>query len=171
MSYTDKPFSFPQLKGIEAVDTILKEKPNVWCIFARSKNGNLAIHEAEVKGNTITGHDSYWLDLEPSYREAARARGRTHDRDEFSMADRVQAYGFNEEVLGPDKRIVRIRSYPERAITVKLEKSGVHAYVRIQDSLCRLQYIYVQHHFWQVEYIELHGIDSKKRHVSERLKK
>ena len=171
MSFADGPFPY-NLRGADAVDAILKLKPNVWCIFVRKQNGNVALHEARLNGRGhIVGHDSYWLDLEPTYRASAREKGRKHDRDEFKPWDHL-GYGFSVETKEerPTSQTVRISQHKERSVVVKAEgKHGVNAYVKINNEVCRLRYIFVENSGHTVSHIELHGINRKRQLVSERI--
>lgn len=172
VSFVDGPFPYENLRGAAAVDAILKLKPNVWCIFVRKQNGNLALHEALLNSNGhIVGHDSYWLDLEPTYKASAREQGRMHDRDEFTQWDRL-GYGFHVETSEERSKsqTVRLAQHKQRAVVVKAEgKRGVNAYVKINDEVCRLRYIYVENNGNLVSHIVLHGINHKRQLVSERL--
>ena len=35
----------------------------------------------------------YWMDIDPEYVKAARAKGKMHDREELNMIERQFAYG------------------------------------------------------------------------------
>jgi hypothetical protein len=141
-SFTNGPFSVLGVKGSSAVPHIYKQCRNMLGAFVRNKNGNVVVLEGIVTNGCLTGIDSYWLDLEPSYIKSARKKGRLHDRDEFGYWDN-KAYGFAVKKLSNTRLQVIMNQCMDKKITVALESNGVNAYVSIDKELCRLNYIYV----------------------------
>ena len=165
-------------KGANAIPHVYKQCPNVFGIFVRNKNGNIVVMEALTNSNgSIDKIESYWLDLEPSYRDAARKGGRKHDREEFGMFDN-RGYGHTIKDTSDDRKkfIIYMNQLPRVPITIASESNGVNAYVTLKGELCRLEYIYVHDQttlglFPTVEYIEVHGINRKREKIVEKMVK
>lgn len=148
--------------GAEALPEIFARNRNVFCAFVRRKNGNVVLLEGIVKDDgTLEGIDSFWLDLEPAYRAAARARGRQHDRDELNVLDR-RAYGFSSVRVNAKTLTIRMNQLPDYPITVRAEANGVHAYAIRDAEIVRLRHIYVHDRSdgWlpSVDHIDVHVV-------------
>lgn len=146
MSFKSCEFQPNDVYGADAVPHVFRQNSNVFGTFVRDKNGNIVVFEAITNGNTIDHIDSYWLDIEPSYRAATRARGQKHDRVELNMFDR-RGYGFSEKRIAPDQIMVTMNQLPKAPITVVKKAKGVDAYVKLNvdgtDRMCKLKYIHV----------------------------
>jgi len=169
-SFTDGP-AFPgnAVCGVDAIPHIYAKNRNVFCVIARSNNGNVSVYEM-VDDKPV----NFWLDLDPATMTAARARGRTHDRDETSVMDRP-AYGFTiNEING--KRVMKIRSLPRPIVVIK-GKNGYTGFTKINGHMCILKYIWVKLKpilgvVPVVEYIDIVGYDRvTKEKRSERVRK
>jgi hypothetical protein len=171
MSFKDKPVYFKET-GSSAVDRVFASNPNVFGVFVRNKNGNLVVIEAIVSNQGLAAIDAYWLDLEPSYRAAARKKGRIHDRDELNFFDR-KAYGYSSRKVDNYTMDMTFRQLPGRSIRVVMSHHhGVKAYCEIAGQQCRLHYIYVHDNrklIPSVEYIRVYGktLDNPPKQVSE----
>ena len=124
-------------KGILAISHVKRLAPTVFACLARNKNGNLVVMEADEK----QGVSFYWLDLEPSYREAARKAGKKHDRDEFGRLDHI-AYGYTSRKLGTGF-VVALKQLPHHEIIVRFVNGKSKAYVREKEKEYLLDFIYV----------------------------
>lgn len=124
MSFTDAPVSFVEV-GAAAIPLIQAQCPRVFLCVTRSKNGNIFCYEAVLNAHTghLEGVQSFWLDLEPSYKAAARQRGRPHDRDEMSRFDTV-AYGFTFKPLTAHTGSFRMDRAPEHEMFVRVSADG-----------------------------------------------
>jgi hypothetical protein len=166
-SFQMSPFPVPNVNGKVAVPHIYTHCSNMFAAIVRNKNGNVVVLEGLVANNSkLEGIDTYWLDLEPSYMDAARKRGRAHDRDEFGFWDK-QAYGSTFKRISDTRLQVTMNQVPDKNITVALEKNGVNAYVTLYGELCRLNYIYVHDVFTlgivpKVEYVEIHAFNRNR---------
>lgn len=164
--------------GNAAVDDIYKARPHAFCVFTRNKNGNVVVLEntTEMKGNRMV-IDTYFLDLEPKYKEASRKAGRIHDRDELSWIAWMNAYGFDQEISqhGVDPvYTIRFFQVKDKPVTVKRVKNKTHGYIMINHTVCRLHHIYVHDKanmvgLPYVEYLDICGMNSKKEIVCERI--
>ena len=126
-TFKSKPFP-DHANWSEAMTLIYKESKNVFLIISRNKNRNLMVYEAltDLQGNLL-GIEQYWLDLEPSYVQSARAKGRNHERDELSTLD---YFGYGMEVKDkyrPDKWQVQFKQCPQN-MTLRTHKGGVSLY-------------------------------------------
>jgi hypothetical protein len=161
-----------QLSGLSAVDVVLREKPSVFCVFVRRKNGNLVVLEAKTQPGQLLGVDSYWLDLEPSYRVAARKAGRVSDRVELGLLDSV--YGFACERTSPSTLRLRMNQFHALPLLVQLHGDGTcSAQIMIANQTCRLHHIYVHDNtrlgIPYVEYVEVFGTNPQGATLSQRL--
>lgn len=135
-TFTNGPFPAQQ-KGILAISHVKRLAPTVFACLARNKNGNLVVMEADEK----KGVEFYWLDLEPSYKEAARKTGRVHDREEFGRLDHI-AYGHTVQKLG-NGYVVRMKQLPKHDMLIRFVDGKSKAYVREKDKEYLLDFIYV----------------------------
>ena len=168
----NKAFSPTDLCGADAVPHVYKQNPKVFCVFVRRKNGNLVIYEGKGTAKNM-GVQHYWLDIEPAYKEAARLNGRNHDREDFSVFD-YKAYGYEFKQIKDGTLSLVINAFKSRRITVRYEKHRFNGYVKLNNEICRLYYIYVHDTTTMgiiptVEYIEVWGLNRKGKLVSERL--
>lgn len=79
-----------------ALADMQKENPNLLFIIERSKNKNVVCYAAKMKGGQIDPDDpieAYWMDIDPEYVKAARAKGVTSDRVELGVMESKLAYG------------------------------------------------------------------------------
>lgn len=144
-------------KGISAIPLIKRACPNVFMCFTRTKNGNVIVFEA-----LPDKIDAYWLDLEPSYRKAARERGRLHDRDEFGHLDHY-AYGFTARKLTETSWEMKMRQLPKHPILVRRAPNGaVRAFVRHENKEVQIEFVHVTP--TRLSYaLEVHVIDGNVR--------
>lgn len=160
--------------GRDAVSVVKQTTPNVFGVFVRNKNGNIVVLEAvvEVKSRHITNVDSYWLDLEPSYKAAARKKGRLIDRESLGFMDTV--YGFTYKSVSPTHIVLTMNKVRNKPLHVRLTADGCVAEIMLRNELCTLQYIYVHDrtNSWgipYVEYLEIYGTTKQGVRISERL--
>lgn len=164
-SFTDTHVRFAET-GAYAIPKIRALNPRVFCAFVRNKNGNVVLLEGRVSQGRLVDVDEFWLDLQPEYREAARRRGRKHDRDELSLLDR-RTYGFAATRV--DDRTLKLvfHQVPALAMYVRLNADGsVTGYGQLHGINMTVQYIYVQATtrlmlLPAVEYIEVVGTDAR----------
>jgi len=173
-SFTTSSFHPPNVSGREAVPHIFRQRPHVFAVIVRNKNGNVVVLEAAPKDGRLSDVDSYWLDLDPSYKKRARAWGRTHDRDEFGMMDR-RGYGLRVLSSHAKYLIVSMAQLPNVHLRVRLEGDVTNAYVQLNGAICRLQHVYVHDTVGygflpQVEYVEVHGLNRCRQQVVERFR-
>jgi hypothetical protein len=132
------PFAPANVKGIGAIPHIKRAAPGVFCCLARSTNGNIVVMEADK----VTGIHFYWLDLEPSYKDAARKKNRVNDRDEFGRLDHI-AYGHTQEKQPDHTYIVRMKQLARYPIHVRFVGNKAKAYVTYNSHEYILDFIYV----------------------------
>jgi hypothetical protein len=115
-------------KGLQAVPEIMSANSNVFLVIARRKNGNVMVYEAVLnKSREITGIDSYWLDLEPSYQRKSRKKGKKDDREELSVLDHF-AYGIKViQHISKTRWEVMFKQYSQKMIIVVCS-TGVSLY-------------------------------------------
>jgi hypothetical protein len=168
------PLSPRHGSGVQAVPAIRARDPGVFATITRRKNGNVVVYRANVSPQGgIDGIDTFWLDLEPSYRAAARAQGRAHDRDEFTFLDRIY-YGTHTSLGKPPgvTATVCLKKVPEYPLTLRLmaDRIHVHAYVTLKSQMCRLEGIYVHDNGpLSPDYIELVGLNTQRERVTVRI--
>lgn len=158
----------PGLCGKAAVYQILEEAPNVFCVVCRRRNGNVVLYEGLSQGGALNV-DHYWLELEPSYMERARAAGRGHDRCEMTKLDNI-AYGYEAKSLKPGEKIqLTLQQLPNHPfIVTKRRKNGkdrVDAFIRVKNRLLKVHWVWIEDdgNLWpRVSYIDLHCEDARQ---------
>lgn len=178
-SFITKPV-FPKhqnFTGVEAIPHLLKMNPRIFCILARKRNGNLVIFEGNVENNQLVGITHYWLELEPSFMERARKRGRLHDRDEMSMFDDY-AYGYVDKCIKKGKKFsVIMKHVASRPMVVVLGKNKegkneVNAYLKLGGILSKMEYIWVADDgkLWpKVTHVDVFGLSRHDKKMRERI--
>ena len=176
--FTDSPVYTDEAKhGKDAIPDVFKRDPNVFCVIARSNNGNIVTFVGkppEKKGDKI-GVDQFWLDLDPDRVRHARESGKNHDRVEMLIID-GQAYGFSTQIAGNDT--VLYMQQVRRPVIIRPGKSGgYNAFVKINGQMSLLKYIWVSVTPQMgiipiVNYIDIVGFDIRtKQKISERVHK
>jgi hypothetical protein len=119
---------FPSRKsGALAATKIRKMCPGVFHTFSRSTNGNVVVSEAIInpQSKSIVRLEQYWLNLEPSFRQANREKQVSHDREAFNAMD-TYAYNFNvQDKISPRHwrfTFVRLPNYP---LDIHVSSEGV----------------------------------------------
>jgi len=143
-------------------------------VIQRSKNQNIVVYEAkfdESNRNILKKSkpiDVYWLDIDPEYVKANRAKGIQTDRCELNYIDTTMAYGlsFEESKKTSGEYIIKLVSVPDRPVRLFVNSTSHAAFgtLTINKKECRLRKIYVMvTDSWiglpKVEYIELYGVD------------
>ena len=126
-----------------AVGKIRACNPNVFGTLVRNKNGNVVVMEGLVAQERLQSISFYWLDLEPSYRQQARRKGKPHDRDEFSMWDH-KAYGFTETRVSPTRIDITLNQLPQYVIRVEYRDRRVVGHVTYEGQTYTLVCIKVE---------------------------
>lgn len=162
-SFVDAHVPFAET-GAAAIPRIRALNPRVFCAFVRNKNGNVVLLEGRTQDGRLVDVDSFWLDLEGSYRAAARKRGRTHDRDELSILDR-RTYGFTAVRVNDTTLKLVFHQVPALAMFARLNADGsVTGFGQLHGVKMTVQYIYVQATtrllIPVVEYIDVVGTDA-----------
>ena len=173
--------------GAAQLTRLRASSPNVLFVIARSKNLNIVVYEARVGGD---GHlDSaepvtvYWLDIDPEYQKANRAKGIASDRVELGAIERRMAYGLSSSAVPgqPGAFHVRLVAFPERVVTVSVEAGAGGGSARpvarmlINGSQCVLERIFVQaSEHWlnplpTVQHVDVSGLDKHGRRCTERI--
>jgi len=121
--------------------------------------------------------DVFWMDIDPTYQQRARAEGRENDRVELSWHERKMAYGIQTHMdpQDPDQIVGQLHTCPERPIRFHYDRNQdrVVAYMHINNQPCVLHHIHLHlgdsaassgllnsMFFWRQftpEWIELHG--------------
>jgi hypothetical protein len=129
-----------------------------------------------INNNTNNSH-RYWLDIEPSYVEAARKKGKMDDRVELNMIEKKMAYGCSASPKPGEEGtfIVKLVAFPSRLVTVKLEDGKPVARMSINGEDHQLKKIYVTAtertlRLPKVEHIDLFAVDKDGKAVTERQK-
>lgn len=146
------------LGGQAAVPWVYRKCKEVFCVLTRNYNSNILVWEVTAPHNAKSPIESYWLDLEPSYRASARAAGRLHDRCERGITDEIP-YGYTVNTIDPGNTWeMTMRQVPYVPITVQREvlrdrkgtvRTVYNGYLQLQSApdkpsvLCRLQHIHV----------------------------
>jgi hypothetical protein len=157
------------------------DNPNLMFVICRNKNANTVCYEAVKEGDKLGGAaiQVYWLDIEPSYVEAARKKGKMDDRVELNVIEKKMAYGCSAtaSTTTPGEYSVKLVAFPKRLGTLKLAADGTTPvmYMEINGQQCVLKKIFVQAvdrmiGLPKVEYIELFGVDADGNAAQERLK-
>lgn len=112
--------------GPEMFDQIKSVCPFVVLVCLRNKNKNAVIYQARVQDGNLMDPpiEAYWLNLEPSYREARRNKGILHDREELGMLDHRFAWGFGCERQSDKEARFWFKNYPDQHMTVKVGPDG-----------------------------------------------
>jgi hypothetical protein len=137
------------------------------------------VYEANVNGNALDEHNPvvvYWLDIDPEYQKAARAKGVTTDRVELGTIEKQFAYGLSSESEGNGSYRVKLVAFPDRPVYVSYNATAHKpiAQMDIQGKRCSLSRIYVSAKdrmfgLPKVEYVDLSGVDASGASVSERI--
>jgi hypothetical protein len=160
--------------------TKLREtSPNILFLIARSKNQNIVVYEAKTNGNALDTSEPvtvYWLDIDPEYQKAARAKGVTSDRVELGTFERQFAYGLSSEAQSGGTYKVKLVAFPDRPVYVSYDTAANRpvAKMDIQGKRCLLNRIYVSAKDRmlgppKVEYVDLNGLDDHGAAVTERI--
>jgi hypothetical protein len=111
--------------GPELVTQLKVLCPNIFLVCFRDKNKNVMVYQARVANGVLLDPpvESYWLNLEPSYRDSRRKKGIVHDREEQNFLDRRFAWGF-ESKRASDKECSFCFKNFNHPMTVKLTPKG-----------------------------------------------
>jgi hypothetical protein len=142
-SFKEKPFP-NSLYGVAAIPTVYAQNSNVFLVVARKKNGNVMVYEAVLDANrNISNINSFWLDLEPSYKQNARKRGRLHDVDELSKID---YFGYGVEIIRKitsQKWEIQFNQYKQKMV-IKVHETGVSLYRKgLKDEVQKVHHLFL----------------------------
>ena len=126
---------------------------NLLMTLTRNKNQNFVCYQAMLQkgGQCFMSSkpvDVFWLDIEPSYQEAARRAGRTHDRCELSWLERRHAFGVTTIRRGgsdtsPTEFVVGVVALPRRTFTMRIVNSVPRLIGTIAKQRAVLQRVHV----------------------------
>ena len=157
--------------------------PNILFIIGRSKNLNIVVYEAKM---TASGQldaaepvTVYWLDLDPEYQKASRAKGVVSDRVELGSLERRMAYGLSSQLV-PGKAgeyHVRLVAFPDRVVTVSVDPASKRPVARMQiggaQVLLERIFVTATEHWLKplptVNHVDVTGIDAAGKRVTERI--
>ena len=90
------------------VSAYLKAHPikNLLVVLTRNKNQNCVCYQAQLVGTQYfasTPMVAFWMDIDPQYQKANRAKGKMDDREELGAVEWRMAYGFKTVQRGNSK--------------------------------------------------------------------
>ena len=105
----------------------LKDRcPHIFMVCFRDKNQNVMVYQAcvDAHGKLLDPPvEAYWLNLEPSYRQARKAKGIHHDREDLSFLDRTLAWGFETKRRNDHTADFKFKQF-DLTMTVKANTKG-----------------------------------------------
>jgi len=134
-TFREGPVPFPEV-GAHAIRKIYSLNKQVCLCIARNLNGNVMVYKVGLdKDCHITGVDMFWLDLEPSFVEAARKARRSHDRDEPCQIDHM-VYGIDivkressttwQVKFKQFPQLMTIHAFPDRSVSLYRVGKNTH---------------------------------------------
>ena len=182
-SSSSSPSSADDASAASQLTSLRATSPNVLFLIARSKNLNLVVYEAKLTSSGALDPSDpvtvYWLDIDPEYQKANRAKGISSDRVELGSIERRLAYGLSSTpVQGRSGEYqVRLVAFPDRVVTVSVDPATKRPVARmlIAGSQCQLERIYVTatEHWLNpmptVNHVDVTGVDGTGKRVTERI--
>ncbi len=147
------------------------KSPNILFIIERSKNLNVVVYEAMVGADKALDAtkpvDVYWLDVDPEYIKANRAKGVMTDRSDLNVFESQFAYGLSTTAAAKaGEFLLKLVALPKQVITVFIDAATgrVRARTTISGRECDLEKVFVQaeERFMRtpkVIYVDIFGID------------
>lgn len=163
------------------IDDLRKSNPNILFIIGRSKNKNIVVYEANLKNNELDPTNPvivYWLDLDPEYVKANRAKGIMTDREELNMIEKKFAYGLSSEPVAgkPGTYKVILVAFKDRPVIVSFDKENnkLQCEMQIKGEMCQLGKVFIDATdrmigLPKVNHVDVSGINSKGEFVTERI--
>jgi len=167
--------------GAAQLAELRAKSPHILFVIGRSKNLNIVVYEAKVSGGELDAKEPvvvYWLDLDPAYQKQKRDKGVSSDRLELNYIEKTMAYGLSSaaNTAKPGHYTVSLVAFPKRAVDVYFDKAKGRpvALIEINGQQCELIRIFVSAtDSWtglpKVQYVDVIGVDSQGRQVSERI--
>lgn len=132
---------------------------------ARSKNANVVRYVARVGISGLDQDrpvDAHWLMLAEDGR-----------REELSWAERQLAYGFSVSEATPERCVLRLVAFKQRALVVARQGETFRATLSIAGKRATLERIFVQTSegglLPSVEYLEVFGTSADGKQIKERV--
>jgi len=133
--------------GDDLVAQLKVKCPFVFLVCFRDKNKNVMIYQASVENGKLANPpiESYWLNLEPSYREARKKKNIHHDREEQGFLDKKFAWGFEQKRISDAEATFTFLNFPETVMTVKLSpnKQEAQLFCKYQDRKYLLRSLFI----------------------------
>lgn len=128
--------------GQEAIPDIYKQNKNIFLTICRKTNGNVVVFEALLdKNNCLKNIDTYWLDLDPDFRERAmKTRGTI--RDEFTLIDKY-AYDILITEKHPKQWKFQFKRFPSQLLTAKVHDCKVSCYTNKNGINIKIHHMFV----------------------------
>ena len=158
------------LSGRNAVDDIHRINPFVFCIIARSVNGNVMCYECK---NGVISY--FWINLDPKYKNLTRV--------EKPGVLEWSPYGWTQKKLSDSTYEVTLRQVPSKPIFVNTEPlkyDGEHVgrpcargYTTLNGQKCYLNYAWVEMSgsaiLPKVIHVDMFGHNRDGCHITERI--
>jgi hypothetical protein len=135
--------------GKNAVSDIYRADPNVFLIMVRNYNQNLVCFRGNLDNQRNSTHiESFWLDIDPKYKEKARKQGKNDDYVEFNKIDRY-AYGIKilRKITAKTWKLSFAR-LPGQELTVSVGKHGISSYIEAPQEKDKPKTIIKIHHLF-----------------------
>ena len=170
------------MDAVSQLAALRAQSPHILFVIGRSKNLNIVVYEAKMEGGELDSSEPvsvYWLDIDPAYAAAARAKGVKTDRVELGALEKRLAYGLSSSPLAgrAGHYSVRLVAFPDRVVTVAVDakKGRPVASMTINGTVCELERIFVTAtESWinplpSVQHVDVTGVDAHGKRVTERI--
>lgn len=130
--------------GNNLITELKKKCPFIFLVCFRDKNKNVVIYQARVENNKLLDPpvEAYWLNLEPSYRDARTKQKIMHDREELGFLDHKFAWGFEQKKKSDTEALFQFNNF-KHPMTVKVNNNGAQLFASKDNRKYLVRSLYI----------------------------